>query len=336
MDIRDRRAIHHRASEALAAASGNPGRIVLCYTAVCAVLALLSSTLDILLSNRIADTGGLSNMGLRSILSTAQTVLPIIQLVITTCLSLGYHICVLRIVRGQEARPGTLLEGFRNFGPILRAVLFQGMLYLSFGILSMYLSSFIFMMTPYAAPFTQLMAPILESADLLMAGELVLDEATVFAAAETLVPMMWIWLAVFLLMFLPAFYSYRMTVFCIADEPRRGALANLHKSKMMMRRNRFALLRLDLSMWWFYALQILIGIICYGEVLLPMLGVTLPWNPVFSYFFFFVLSLSIQIIGFYFLMNRVNVAYAVAYDALQQPKEPETPSEPDLPFPTEY
>ena len=336
MDIRDRRAIHHRASEALAAAGGNPGKIALCYTAVCAVLALLSSTLDILLSNRIADTGGLSNMGLRSILSTAQTVLPILQLVITTCLSLGYHICVLRIARGQEARPGTLLDGFRNFGPILRAVLFQGMLYLSFGILSMYLSSFIFMMTPFSADFAEIMAPILESPDLLMTGELVLDDATLFAATETLVPMLWIWLGVFLLMFLPAYYGYRMTVFCIADEPRRGALASLHKSKMMMRRNRLALLRLDLSMWWFYALQILVSIICYGEMLLPLVGVTLPWNPRFSFYFFFILSLVIQIASYYFLMNRVNVAYAMAYDALQQPKEPESRQKTDLPFPTEY
>ena len=336
MDIRDRRALHDHARRALDTASGNPGRIALYYAAVCALLALLSSTLDILLSNRIADTGGLSNMGLRSILSTFQTVLPIVQLVITLCLSLGYHICVLRICRGQEAHPGMLLDGFRNFGPLLRATLFQAMLYLSFGILSMYLSSFLFMMTPFAQPFMELMTPILESSDLLLSGELVLDEATLIAATQTLRPMILIWIAVFLVFFLPAFYSYRMTVFCIADDPRRGALANLHKSKMLMRRNRFALLRLDLSLWWFYGLQVLISIICYGEVILPMLGITLPWNPVFSYFFFFVLSLTLQTVSYYFLMNRVNVTYAAAYNSLQQPKTPEMPKEPDLPFSAEY
>ncbi len=335
MSIRDRRAIHHRSGEALAAAV-NPGRIALCYTAVCAVLALLSSILDITLSNRIADTGGLSNMGLRSVLSTVQTLLPILQLVVTTCLGLGYHICALRISRGQDAGPVTLLDGFRNFGPALRAVFFQALLYLSFGMVSMYLSSFLFMMTPYSDPFLEIMGPILESSDLLATGELVLDNETLFAAAETLAPMMWIWLGLFLLLFLPAYYSYRMTLFCIADEPRRGALSCMHKSKMMMRRNRFALLRLDLSMWWFYALQILVSIVCYGEMILPLLGVTLPWEPVFSYFFFFVASLAIQTVGYYFLMNRVNVAYAVAYDSLQQPKEEAAPAEPDLPFPTEY
>ena len=336
MNIRDRRAIHQKAQQALSEATGNPGRIVLIYAIVCAALALLSSSVDILLSNRIADTGGLGNIGLRSVLSTVQTVLPFFQLAITSCLSLGYHFCVLRIARGQQAQPGTLLEGFRNFGPLFRALLFQTLMYFSLGIISMYLSSLLFMMTPFSADFSALMTPILESSGMLTSGELVLDDATLFAAAETLVPMLWIWLGLFLLLFLPVFYSYRMTVFCIADEPRRGALYCLHKSKLMMRRNRMALLKLDLSMWWYYLLQLVISIICYGEVILPLLGVDLGWDPMFGYYFFFVLSLALQTVSYYFLMNRVNVAYAVAYDTLQQPPEEAPAQEPDFPFPTEY
>lgn len=335
MDIRNRRAIHLQARERLASASGNPGRIALLYAAVCAVMALLSSAVDLALSNRIADTGGLSNMGLRSILSTAQTVLPLLQLFVTLCLSLGYHTAVLRIARGEEAQPRTLLEGFRRFGPLLRATLFQTLLYFSLGVISMYLSSYIFMLTPFAAPFSELMGPLLESPDLLTEG-LVLDDATLYAAAETLAPMMLIWLGLFLLIFIPTFYSYRMTTFCIAENPRMGALAAMHKSKMLLRRNRFALLKLDLSMWWFYALQTLISLVCYGEMILPLLGITLTWDPMFSYFFFFVLSLVIQTVTYYFLMNRVNVAYAVAYDALQEPEEEEAPEEEKLPFSTEF
>ena len=46
----------------------------------------------------------------------------------------------------------------------------------------------------------------------------------------------------------------------------------------------------------------------------------------FSYFFFFVVSLVIQTVTYYFLMNRVNVAYAVAYDALMEElPQPELP-----------
>ena len=335
MDIRNRRAIHARAKEALSSAAGNPGKIALCYAAICAVLAVLATAFDILLSNRIADTGGLGNMGLRSILSTGQTILPLVQVVVTTCLSLGYHMAVLRIARGEEARPSTLLEGFRRFGPLLRAMFFQALLYFSYGVITMYLSSYIFMLTPFSQAFSQLIEPLANSQELL-SGTLVLDEATLLAAGETLIPMIVIWLILFLLLFIPAFYSFRMTVFCIADEPRRGALYCMQRSKVLLRRNRFALLRLDFSMWWFYALQVLISVICYGEIVLPMLGITLPWNPTFSYFFFFILSLTIQTVVYYYLMNRVNVAYAVAYDALQQPSESTPLPKKDLPFSTEF
>lgn len=335
MDIRNRRAIHHAAGQALSSASADPKKIALWYTVICSVMALVSTVLTGFLTDRIDDTGGLSNMGLRSILSTGQTILPFVQLIITGCLSLGYHVAVLRIARGENAESRTLLDGFRNFGPILRAMLFQGLLYLSYGILSMYLSSFVFMATPFAAPFYEIMEPLMSSPSILN-GAITVDEATLMAASEALIPMLWIWGGIFLLLFLPAYYGYRMTTFCIADDPRRGALAAMHRSKIMMRRNRIALFRLDLSMWWFYLLQVLISVVCYGDMLLPMIGITLPWSSMFSYYFFFVLSLALQIVSYYFLMNRVNVAYAVAYDSLQNPGEPEKSTEPNFPFPTEF
>lgn len=334
MDIRNRRAIHSRAGEILASAPSDPKMIALSYTAICALLALVSTVLTGILTDRIADTGGLSNLGLRSILSTGKTILPIIQLVISSCLNLGYHFAILRLTRSEEARPRTLLEGFRNFGPILRAVLFQSLLYLSYGIATMYLSTFIFLATPFAEPFYSIMEPLMDTASL-NSGILV-DEATMLSASEAMMPMLWIWLGLFLLLFLPAYYGYRMTNFCIADSPRQGALAALHRSKTMLRRNRIALFRLDLSMWWFYVLQFLISAVCYGDMILPALGITLPWSSTFSYYFFFVLSLVLQIVTYYFLMNRVYVAYALAYEGLQGPKEPEPRKEPNFPFPTEY
>lgn len=335
MDIRNRRAIHRAAGEAIAAAPSDPKKIALVYTLICSVMALASTVLTGVLTDRIADTGGLANMGLRSILSTGQTILPFVQLIVTACLGLGYQFAVLRIARGEHAEPRTLLEGFRNFGPLFRAMLLQAMLYISFGIITMYLSTSVFLATPMAEPFYEIMDPIVESASMLSA-ELMVDEATMIAAGETLMPMLWIWGGMFLILFLPAYYSYRMTNFCLADDPRQGALRAMHSSKMMMRRNRIALLKLDVSMWWFYGLQILVTVVCYGDVLLPMMGVELPWSGTFSYYFFFVLSLALQLVTYYFLMNRVNVAYAVAFDALHQPEAPvETPQK-EYPFSTEY
>ena len=338
MDIRNRRAIHHTARERLAAAPGDPRSIALWYTLICSAMALTATVLTGILTDRIADTGGLASMGLRSILSTGQTILPIVQAIITGCLTLGYHYAILCAVRGESSDARNLAFGFRHFGPMLRASLFQGLLYLSYGMISMYLASTIFMATPFAEPFYAVMDPLLESGTTLN-PQMAVDESVILAASTTLKPLLWIWGGIFLLLFLPAYYSFRMTTFCIADNPRRGALASLHQSKLMLRRNRIALLKLDISLWWFYVLQFLISLVCYGDVLLPMVGVELPFNSTVSYYLFFVLSLVLQIVTYYFLMNRVYAAYAVVYEGLTMPGEPRQPQQPtpeNLPFRTDY
>lgn len=341
MNLYNRRALRQRASQALAAAPGDPKKIVLFYTVITSVMALIMTVLTGFLTDRIDNTGGLGNMGLRSILSTGQTVLPLVQLFVTLCLNLGYHRAVLSFARQQEAGPRTLMEGFRYFLPVLIVSLYQVVLYLSFGILTLYASSFLFMMTPFAEPFYALMEPYLNAASALN-GQLVLDDATLFAAMDTLTPMLWIWAGLFLLLFIPTYYGFRMTTFCIADNPRAGAFAAIRGSKFMLRGKRFSLFLLDVSMWWFYALQILVSLICYGDVILPLMGINLPWSSSFSYYFFFVLSLVVQIVSYYFLMNRVNVTYAMAYETLLQKPEPRDKSqdkpqpEPQFPFPREY
>lgn len=331
MNIRERRAIHRRCREILAAAPNDPRKVALCYTAITALMALISTVLTAVLTDRIANTGGLSNMGLRSILSTGQVILPIVQLIVNACLSLGYHYAVLRMIRGDEAQPRDLLEGFRLWGPILRAVFLQSMIYLFIGIGSMYLSTYIFLATPMAESFYTVMEPLIASASGLN-GQITVDAAAMDAATDALMPMLWIWLGVFLIAFLPAYYNYRMTNFCLADDPRAGALAAMFRSKRMLRRNRFALLKLDLSMWWFYLLQFFISAICYGDVFLAIAGIRLPLNGTFVYYFFFILSLIVQIVTYYFLMNRVYGAYALAYESLREPPKPKAP---DFPFPTE-
>lgn len=316
MDIRNRRAIHETAKNKLSRAN-KPGHIILVYAAICCILSLASTLVSALLSDRISGTGGLGNIGLRSILSTGQSVLPIINLVVTVCLSMGYHTAILSITRGYDASPRTLLSGFRNFGPVLRALLLQTVIYFGVGLAAMQLSAFIFMATPFSAAFVEIMEPILASVTVMDTNP-VLDDAVLTAATEALMPMMWILLAVCLVLMVPIYFRFRMVDFCLADDPRKGALYALAKSRKLLRRNCFALFRLDLSMWWFYAAQLLINLVCYGDVLLPMLGVAFPWSDTVSFYLFFALSLGLQLALYYFSMNRVYAAYAVAYDALSE------------------
>lgn len=326
MNIRDRRAIHRSAANSLAQAQGEPKKILLIYLAIVTVLSLTGSVVSVLLSDRIANTGGLGNMGLRSVLSTAKTVLPLAQSLVLLGLEVGYCDVGLRISRGERVSKDTLFGGFRRFFPMLRLQILLGAVYLSVAMLSVYPSAYIFLMLPISEEFMSILTPLMSSASALT-GTVTLDEATMLAASEAMVPMLWIFAGVYLLLFLPLHYQYRMAVYRLIDQPRPGALRAIHESRVLMRRNRFALLRLDLSLWWFYLLQALITAVCYGDMLLAMLGITLPWSATVSYFLFMVLSLILQFAVYYFCMNRVFVTYATAYGSLL-PKEKEPQNAP--------
>jgi uncharacterized membrane protein len=331
MTIRDRGAIHQKAGQSLADAQDEPKKIILIYLAVVTVLSLAVAGVSILLSNRIANTGGLSNMGLRSILSTAKTVLPLAQSLILLGLEVGYATMALRVSRGEAVSKETLFGGFRRFFPMLRAQIVLGFLYFMAAMAATYISAYLFLMLPMSEALYELLTPVMESASAL-GGAITLDEATMAAAIEAMMPVLWIFTGVFLLLFIPMHYRYRMMIYRLIDQPRPGALRAIFESRVMMRRNRFALFRLDLSLWWFYGLQALITTVCYGDMLLPLARITLPWPEEVSYFLFMSLSLALQFAVYYFFMNRVAVTYATAYETLLPQLNPQANSEkPQMP-----
>ena len=320
MDIRNRRAVRTAAAEALAAAPGNPQKIVLIYAGVTALLGLLSSVVALIVDSRIAGTGGLGNMGLRSILATVQTILPMAQSIIVVFLGFGYQSAVLAMARRQRTGPDSLLNGFRRFGPLLRLMLLESLLFTGILFVAMYLGAQIFVMTPLARDFLELMMPLVANTSVLSA-EVVMDEATMLAATEAMMPMFPIIGVVFLLIAAPIVYQYRMAVFALFDEPQRGALAAMRESRRMMRGNRLSLFKFDLGFWWYYGLEILIMALCYGDVLLPMLGVSFPWSAAVSYFLFYIVSLALEVGLNWLFMNRVNVTYATVYETIRPRQE---------------
>lgn len=321
MDIRNRRAVRAAASEALVANPGDPRMVVLIYVAISAVSALLVSALVMVLDNQIANLGGLSNLGLRSVLSTAQTVLPLAQTAALWGLHLGYRKSTLHMARCQAVQPQNLLEGFRRYGPLLRSILLRGGLYFLLAMGAAYAASFLFMLTPLSADFYTLVAPMVTDPDAFYTA-LSTDQALTAQVTQTLMPVIPMFVVVFLIVAAPFFYQYRMTDYCILDNPGMGALAAMSESSRMMRFNRLHLLKLDLSFWWFYLAQAVAAAVLYGDVLLPLMGVTLPWSSTVSYYVFYVLSLVLEGVLYYFCMNRVETAYATVYDGLRPTHQP--------------
>lgn len=318
MDIRNRRELKAAARHSLANAACDPRKLVLIHTLAAVAFAFVITALDFFLGDRIEDTGGLGGLGLRSILSTVQSVLRLVNLVILPFWEVGYIHAAMSIARGKEVQPSSLLEGFRRWGVVLRSNLIQITLYFCVGMTCFYLSMILFMLTPLSTPLYTILAPYTNDANAALA-----DPAVVAAVTQATIPMLILFLAVFALVALPMAYHFRMVNYALLDDPKAGAFAALRRSRLATHGDRFQLFRLDLSFWWFYLAQALLGVVCYGDLILSAVGIELPFSGTVSFFAFYVLSLALQILLYVLKRNQVAVTYAHAYDALiGAPEEP--------------
>ena len=293
-----------------------PQKIVLIYTGILLGVSAFSTVAQYLLGSGISQTGGLRNLGLRSMLSTVSNILPIAQYIILLCLGLGFAAAALRIARGQFASPMTLKAGFERFWPLAKCTLLQGLILLGIGFGSFYLAMAIYMFSPFSEGFFTIITPLLADESILSTGIPVLDEATSLALMDQMWPMFIIFGILFLALAIPVTYRYRLVNYLIIDRPGIGAFAALRTSNSLMKGNKRRFFRLDLGFWWYYVLLSLASIVCYGDLVLAMLGISLPMSSTVSYFLFYALFLAADFGIYWFNLNRVEVTYALAYDAL--------------------
>lgn len=286
-----------------------PGRVILIHTGVILLLSLLLTAADFLLNRQISTTGGLSGMGMRSILTTVQSLLRLTQAVILPFWQIGYTYYTLKVAHGQNAGLSDLSEGFRRFGPVLRLKMLIGGMAVLLIFISAYVSSFLFMLTPWAAPMMQQMEELMATT----MDEQALLEAMVAMTKDATVPVMIIFSLCFLVGSIFLFFRFRLAELWLMDHPQGGALAALRESRRLMRGNWKAMLRVDLSFWWFYLLELLVTVLCYGDVALGAMGVEMTADAFGSYILFFVLYLCAQLALYWWKRNEVAVTYAHAY-----------------------
>lgn len=314
MDIQNTKELKTFAAQRLEQIDGK--RIVLIYSGLVLGLSVLVCLVNYLLGLQISQTGGLGNMGTRTILSAVQTMLPIVQSVVVMCIDLGYLAAMLRIARGQFTSPRTLRLGFDRFWPLLRLTVLKSLIFLGIGFVSVYLATMLFLLTPLSKSVMALLMPLMSEASAMNSG-ILLDDATYAQLMSAMAPVMAIFGLIYCVIAAPVMYQYRMSEYVLIDHPAKGAIAALRESRKMMRGNRFPLFRLDLGLWWYYAAVLGAMIVCYGDQILPMLGIMFPWSEVVSYFLFYALYLLVQFAIYYCLRNRVEVTYALAYDAIR-------------------
>lgn len=333
MNIQDRGSLKSSAKAALNRSLYDPRRMILIYTLVNFLFTALVLCFNFLLDEQISSTGGLGGIGTRSMLSGLQSILTVANMILLPLWDLGYISATLRMARGETVSDYTLLDGINNVGPSVRTILLRSLILAGVAIPTGYMSAFLFFLTPWGQEMTENLTPLINDAAAMDPG--ILSDAMMDAFQPYVVPFLCIFAGLYLLVFLPFFYRFRMTDFLIMDAPQKGALSALRESRKMMRGNCMALFRLDLSFWWFYALEILASALAFGDLIADALGITLPLDATASYFLFFFLAQILHGALYLWRRNDLALTYANAYEALAA-AAPQPPAQGPVKQPWDY
>ncbi len=324
MDIRDPRSLSAAADDALRVGR-QPRQVILYYTGLITLIAVVMSALDYVIGSKLSDATGLGNRDLNVYLSTAQSILPLAQLLLQQCLSLGYLYAMIRVGRKLYADGGDLKVGFRRLGPILRCLLLQFLLYMGVGFVLVYPVSILFAFLPMSDSLMQLLEPLM-SADPeafmnMTANELLENEALMEGMMDAVMPMIILFAVIYLIAMVPIAFRLRMSGYLLADTPGAGAIAALLGSFRMTRRNCLNLLKVDLHLWWYHGLILLLNVLAWGDVLCGVLGITLPFSGTVGFYLFQGVYLAGLFAVYYFFRNKVELTYIMAYEALKPREE---------------
>lgn len=288
--------------------SGNdPKKVVLVYAGIVALSSLVVTVVQDLLDSQISQTGGIQNIGTRSMLTTADTVLTIAQLLLVMCLTLGYTGSMLRIARGQYASPNSLKAGGERIWVLLRTRLLQMLIMTAAAFALCFLVVNVCLLTPLSNRVIAVMGTV-------SAEELLSNGLALIALYSAMLPIILIYLVALVPLLWYFSCTYRMVDYLLIDRPQLGAFGVLRESRRMMQGNMKMMFRVDLSFWWYYLLQALVSVLIYLNMVLALFAIGLP--PEVLYWGTVVLYLAADFALRYFFSNKVAVTYALFYDSL--------------------
>lgn len=294
-------------------------RMITVYALVAFSLPLMVLAINVFLDQLLADTGGLSGIGLRSTLETIQTVLSTATQILLPFWSLGLSYNALAISRSQTVSTDNLFAGFRCWGAALRLMILRTLRYTTKILCGVFLGSLLFSVTP------------LSDNLLAISNALANDPAYATATAEELfaalaeritfwdmAPYYIFCIAGAALLAIPLFYRYRMSNYVLLDSQKPGALFALYESSRMMYRNASQLFKIDLKLWWYYLLLFLALLISFGDLLLPICGITLPFSDIWAPVIFSLFSSALQFALYFLFGGQIETIYACVYTSLKE------------------
>lgn len=284
------------------------------HAGITAGVALVITLLQYGISLGIGNASGLAGLGTRSILQTVQTVLQWGNIVLMPFWMLGFTYAAMQWARGNTPIRQDLLTGFRRFGPYLRLMLIRVLLMFLILTFCANISSIFYMLTPAS---TQLMAMVADmDMDQMYEYLYAMDTAKQMQLLKSMTPMFIIWGILSCIILVPMFYRFRMAEYAILNRSGTGAMAAMLISNALTRRRKMQIFKLDLRFWWYYALELLCSLLCYGDILLTLAGVTLPVDGHVLYMGCYVLYLAALVCVRTAFFPKVQTTYALAYETL--------------------
>lgn len=286
----DYKQLQHQSRETLSGFGRSALVLVATHSAVTLGANLLLSILSYVLELGMAQTGGLSDLSTLALLETMQQFLQTMVSIGLPFWQMGYTFAAMQLARGQNADRVGLLTGFRHFGPVLRTNLLRIVMYFGLVMFGAQIACYVFLLTPAAKEMTAVMEQLMASLEgaQMPDYEALLENEAYLQAVQPALPFMAVGALIPLIPFL---YRLRMMDFALMDDPRKGAFHAFGKSMRMTRKHCLDIFKLDLRFWWYYLLQLLTAVLCYGDVLLPLLGVELGIQADLAMFLFYSLAL---------------------------------------------
>lgn len=312
------RLLKQRARQILQEQTGDFRKLVVLHSAVSFGVLILLMLVDLLLDHAISQTGGLADMGTRSVLKTVSSGLYTAANLVLPFWEIGLIYTAIRSARGQDQNFSMLTAGFQRFGPVLRYLLLQ----VGIAILTAIACSNALMFFSFLIPIPQSLENFLITADpaALADPEAMLAQLPVDAMLQYMLPVMLLFSALYLGVTIHLQYRFRMGQYLLMDENGCGAMAALGQSNQLTRGNKWNLFKLDLSFWWYYALTLALALVAELPTFLSLLQIPLPAGSSLLFYLLYVLgSLGLLwIAGAY-----MQTTYACAYQQLITPAAPE-------------
>lgn len=319
------RALKSQAKEILKNTRPKYSTLVLQHSALTVGAVLVVTVINLILNHFMDQASGLSGLGTQGILQTIRLVLSVGVNVLTPFWSIGIVYTSILVSRKQSVRFSLLKQGFVRFGPVLRSFLLLGIV---MTVLSFVLSN---ALTVCACFF-----PIPESVQnriVEMNPQSVEDTYAVIASMDQgeLMQIMLPMLVVQLLgaAVLSLYLNCRLWPmrYLLMDGEKKGAFQVFLQSNQLTRGHKWKLLWLDVSFWWYYAIQAALYAVSMLPAVLHYAGFSLPVSQQVLDFGCFALYAAGTLALVWAADAYVQTTFACAYNSLLQANIPKEETE---------